>query len=1157
MIPVWQLALISVLYIVTLFGIAWYGDRRAHIGRPIHNSGIVYSLSLAVYCTSWTFYGAVGQAATSGWTFLAIYLGPILFLTLYWRLLGKIIRIAKEKRITSIADFIATRYGRDHTLAILVTLVAILCVVPYIALQLKAISTTFDLLIVPLGTPPTMHHQFWEDTAFYISLVMAMFVIVFGTRDIDASEQHPGMMLAVAFESLVKLVAFVAVGIWVISYLYDSPTELFELTRKVMPEHPLITGQLVSLSFVLQTLLAGFAVLALPRQFQVSVIENESIQHIRIARFLFPGYLMLMLLFVVPIALTGHLFMQDIGFAPDTYVLSLPVALGQEALAVMAFIGGGSAATGMIIVATIAVSTMVSNELVLPAVFRKHQNSADMQHSSSVRRLVLTVRRLVILGMILGSYLFYRLVGEFDSLAAIGMLSFAAAAQFAPALIGGMVWQGGNRQGAIAGLVAGVSVWFYGLMWPFITQNLPGATDDNLAQIVAGFNIDQFSTGVILSLLSNLFFYVLFSVVTSASVRERMLAGDFTSARSLTQKDRILPAFDCKVDDVRVVLERILGFRKTDDFFTDYQARHGIQYDNAIASSSLIQESEKLLGSVVGSSSARVIFSTLLGGERIQIRDLAFLASEASQAFSMSREQLQAAVENLQQGVSVVDKDLKLVAWNRRYLEIFNYPPGFIHSGRPIQEVIAFNANRGFCGNGAIEDQVNRRMSFLRSGSAHQFERSLPNGVVIYMQGHPMPDGGFVTSFTDITVHRRAEQALREANVSLEQRVEKSTQQLDDVTSRLIEANHSKTRFLAATSHDLMQPLNAAKLFASTLAQKNLNEEQQKLLDHLEGALQSSEDVLSVLVEIAKLDAGAMEPTQHPIQLSTVLKPLRDEFTALAAAKGLKLKVRNTDLWVRSDAHWLRRILQNLLSNAVRYTPSGGVVLGYRKRGEQLVIEVWDTGIGIPQSKLKEIFGEFKRLNQGKQDSKGLGLGLAIVERMAKRMGHEVRVRSRPGKGTCFSLILPIAPPDLSRQDKHESQVLASASFEGIPTFCIDNDEEVLAGMNALLTSWQCQVYACHGLSELEQIPFKPRIMLADYQLDNDDTGLQAMNRLREKFADPNLPGIIISADPRQSVSEDAKANGYHYLRKPIRPAALRALIRRLISQNSDTTTPD
>lgn len=1147
MIPVWQLVAISVLYIATLFWVAWYGDRRARQNKPVHNSGLVYSLSLAVYCTSWTFYGAVGQAATSGWIFLSIYLGPILFLLLYWKLLGKIIRIAKEKRITSIADFIATRYGRDHTLAILVTLVAILCVVPYIALQLKAISTTFELLTMPFGGELTGSSSFWEDTALYISLAMVVFVIIFGTRNIDASEQHPGMMLAVAFESMVKLIAFVAVGIWVVSFLYDSPSQIFENAKAVMPDHPLLESDLISVAFILQTFLAGFALLALPRQFQVSVIENESVNHLRTARILFPIYLFLMVIFVVPIALSGHQYMQAIGFAPDTYVLSLPVAWGQETLAVMAFIGGGSAATGMIMVATIAVSTMVSNELVLPVIFRQKQTPDDIKKSSTVKSLVLSVRRMVIVVLILGSYLFYRTVGEFESLAAIGMLSFAAAAQFAPSLIGGLIWQRGNRQGAIAGLISGTSVWFYGLMWPFITQSIPEVPSEQLPLLVLGLDMDTFSFGVIFSLMVNLFFYVLFSLVTNASVREKMLAGDFTSSRPILSSDRLVPAFDCKVDDVRVVLERILGFGKTEDFFSDYQARHGIQYKNSVASSSLLQEAEKLLASVVGSSSARVIFSTLLGGERIQIRDLAFLASEASQAFSMNREQLQAALENLQQGVSVVDKDLRLVAWNHRYSEIFGYPSDFIHTGKPVEEVIAYNAKRGFCGLGEVQDQVNRRMVFLRSSSAHQFERVLPNGLVIYMQGHPMPDGGFVTSFTDITVHRRAEQALKEANINLEQRVEKSSQELDDLTSQLIEANTSKTRFLAAAGHDLMQPLNAAKLFASTLAQKGLNEEQHNLLTHLEGSLQSAEDVLSVLVEIAKLDAGAMEPSEHAIQLSTVLKPLRDEFTALAADKGLKLTVRLCDEWVLSDAHWLRRIIQNFLSNAVRYTNDGGVLVGYRRRGNQLVIEVWDTGDGIPDSKLKDIFGEFHRLNHQHQDTKGLGLGLAIVDRMAKRMGHQINVKSRVGQGTCFSVTIPITQADPTRRDNHDRKVRAESSFENINTFCIDNDPEVLTGMNALLGSWHCNVYGCSNLKEAESIPFKPVIMLADYQLDDGETGLEAMNAMRTRFSDPEIPGILISADPRPEVAAEAKALGFYFLRKPIKPAALRALIRRLV----------
>ncbi|UTW47433.1 NahK/ErcS family hybrid sensor histidine kinase/response regulator [Bacterioplanoides sp. SCSIO 12839] len=1149
MIPAWQLISISVLYIGSLFWVAWYGDKRAQKKKPIHNSALVYSLSLAVYCTSWTFYGVVGQASTSGWSFLAVYVGPVIFIWFFWRLLAKIIRIAKEKRITSIADFIATRYGRDNSLAVLVTLVAMLGVVPYIALQLKAVTVAFNLLSSPheLGALAIASTEAWHDTALYVSVAMALFVIIFGTRDIDASEQHPGMMLAVAFESLVKLIAFMAVGIWVVCYLFEQPLDLFTLARNTSPDHPLFKTDIISLSFVLQSLLAAFAMLCLPRQFQVGVIENESIQHVKAARWMFPAYLMLMLLFVVPIALSGNLFMKDLGFGPDTYVLSLPIAFDQELLAIIAFIGGTSAATGMIIVATIAISTMVSNELILPMVFHRSQSQADLQQSSNIRTLVLTVRRLVIVAMILGSYLFYRTVGEFESLAAIGLLSFAVVAQFAPSLIGGLLWQRANHQGAMAGIISGTFIWFYTLLLP-VLDNSSGGLIGSPSLAMMGENLDNFSSGVILSLLVNIFCFIFFSIISSASVRERMLASDFSSAKGI-QQNQPTTALNCKVDDVRVVLERILGLQKTESFFISYQYQHGVQYNHAPASDELLHDAEKMLGSVVGSSSARVIFSTLLGGEQIQIRDLTFIASEASQAFAMSQEQLQAAVENLHQGVSVIDKDLNLVAWNSRYLQLFEYPESFIQAGKPIHEIIAFNARRGFCGPGEIEAQVHRRMKFLRNGSAHQFERTLPNGLVISMQGHPMPDGGFVTSFTDITAHRRAEQTLKQANIKLERRVEESSQELEDLTSQLIEANHSKSRFLAATGHDLMQPLNAAKLFASTLAQQSLNTEQQELLSHLEGSLQSAEDVLSILVEISKLDAGAMEPDIRPISLSAVLKPLRDEFTALAAEKGLSLTVRVCDAWVLSDAHWLRRIIQNLLGNAVRYTQSGGVLLGCRKRGNKLAIEVWDTGPGIPKEKLPEIFGEFKRLHTEKQDTKGLGLGLAIVDRMANQLDHDINVASVVGKGTRFRITLSLTEAQQDEQKSAPSVLNQAASFEGMKTFCIDNDPEVLTAMNALLNSWQCDVYSCSDIATAKQVPFKPEIMLCDYQLDNDETGIQTMTLLRQQFDDPALPGILISADPRPEVADEARSLGFYFLSKPVRPAALRALIRKLVKK--------
>ena len=1147
MISTWHLALITLLYITSLFFIAWYGDRRAQLKRPIHNTSMVYSLSLAVYCTSWTFYGAVGQATQSGWLFIAIYLGPIIFIVFFSRFLKKIVHITKEKRLTSIADFIGSRYGRDHTLAIIITLAAIMGVIPYVALQLKAIAVSFDIATLPaLASPQHANTPFWQDTAFHISWVMALFVIIFGTRDIDASEQHPGMMLAVAFESLVKLGAIVILAIWVLFFLFDKPFDVFEQTRLHLPDHALLHSDFISTAFILQSLLAGFAILCLPRQFQVAVIENERPRHVYTARWLFPIYLVLMMLAIIPISFAGQLMLHNSGFAPDAYVLALPVSQANQWLSVLAFIGGASAATGMIIVATIAISIMVSNEIILPIYFRNlPYKASSLQHSKKVRRLVLSVRRLVIVLLMMLSYAFYLVVGEFESLASIGLLSFAAVAQFAPVLIIGLFWQGANRQGAIAGVLGGMFVWFTLLLWPVLTQSLDTAPSPG----EPWFALDDFSIGVLLSLWVNISLFVFFSVVTTSSVRERMIASDFLSIKtpSKSKEQRHHFYFPCKVDDVRVVLERILGEQKTQEFFTEYQEQHGIQYDNAIASYSLFRQSEKLLASVVGSSSAQIIFSTLLGGEQVHIGDLTYLASEAGQAWAMNREQLQAALENLQQGVSVIDRNLNLVAWNRRYLELLEYPEEVVYVGKPLEELISYNASRGFCGIGSIEHQVARRVKFIRERSPHQFERQLPNGTVLMMLGHPMPNGGFVTSFTDITMHRKAEEALKEQNVSLEQRVEQSSQQLSDMTERLIEASHSKTRFLAAAGHDLMQPLNAAKLFASTLSQHSFTGDQKQLLDHLEGSLQSIEDVLSVLLVISKLDAGAMEPKIEPVELSALLKPLKDEFTAVAANKKIQLRTHYQDYWVQGDAHWLRRIIQNLLANAVRYTDEGGVLLGCRKRGDYLAIEVWDSGPGIPTSKLKEIFQEFKRIPGPNTDSKGLGLGLAIVERMASQMGYKIEVQSWLDLGSRFRLLVPLAPPQAKpvipeRKLEHAQNI---SSFNGLPVFVIDNDLEVVTAMEVLLKSWDCQVYSCQRLEDALQIPFEPRILLADYQLDNDEDGITVMQALQRKFG-KSIPGILITADPRENTEFIAKDSGFYFLRKPLKPAALRALIRRM-----------
>ncbi len=456
----WLLVAASLLYIAVLFAIAWRGDRHARRHGASQRRPIIYSLALAIYCTSWTFHGAVGQAASGGWSFASIFVGPILTFLLFWPVLAKMIRVAKHQNVTSIADFIASRYGKTQSLAAFASLVALIGTLPYIALQLKAVATSFSVLT---ADSDITRAPLFADTAFYVAVVMAAFAILFGTRHTDATEHHEGLIHAVAFESLVKLLAFMALGAYVTWGMFDGLGDLLARAESQLELQRQLAQQDFGQSFWAQTLLAMLAILCLPRQFHVAVVENTHRDDARTARWLFPLYLLAFAFFVVPLAAAGLTLFAGGDVEPDSYVLALPMAADSTWLTLLTFIGGFSAATGMVIVAAVAVSIMISNEIVIPALFRLRWFDTKARDYG---RLVLRARRITIGAVLAMAYGFYQLIGEFTSLASIGMLSFAAAGQFAPALIGGLYWKRGNRLGVIVGMNAGFLIWAYSLLMP-------------------------------------------------------------------------------------------------------------------------------------------------------------------------------------------------------------------------------------------------------------------------------------------------------------------------------------------------------------------------------------------------------------------------------------------------------------------------------------------------------------------------------------------------------------------------------------------------------------------------------------------------------------------------------------------------------------------
>ncbi|MCX7135371.1 MAG: sodium:solute symporter, partial [Proteobacteria bacterium] len=453
------IVLASFVYVGLLFAIAYYGDKRADAGRSIIANPYIYALSLAVYCTSWTFYGSVGRAATSGIGFLPIYLGPTLMAVLWWYVLLKMIRISKANRITSIADFVASRYGKSQLLGGLVTVIAVIGIVPYISLQLKAVSNSFSIILKypAIATPDSQATiPLLTDNTFYIALLLAIFTILFGTRHLDASERHEGLVAAIAFESVVKLLAFVAVGVYATYVLYDGFADIFTSAIEYPQLAKLLDfgGSSVDYtSWASLTFLSMLAIMFLPRQFQIAVVENVDERHLNKAVWLFPLYLLIINIFVLPITFAGMMHFPAGNVDADTFVLNLPIAQQQSLLTLTVFIGGLAAATGMVIVETIALSTMVCNNLVMPLLLRL--NMLHLHKRADHSSLIVGIRRGAIVGVLMLGYAYFRLAGEAYALVSIGLISFAAVAQFAPAILGGMFWKGATRLGAICGLLAG------------------------------------------------------------------------------------------------------------------------------------------------------------------------------------------------------------------------------------------------------------------------------------------------------------------------------------------------------------------------------------------------------------------------------------------------------------------------------------------------------------------------------------------------------------------------------------------------------------------------------------------------------------------------------------------------------------------------------
>ncbi|WKD48270.1 PAS domain-containing hybrid sensor histidine kinase/response regulator [Microbulbifer spongiae] len=1103
------LAVLGLAYLLLLFAVAFWGDRL-----PVRRIGSVKPLLLALagtYTSAWMFFGTPAQAVEDGWLLPPTFVGATLMLAFGAPLLRRFVKLTKQQGCTSIADFISAQYGGSQLLAAVVAAVALVAVLPYLALQLRAISDSFLLLTdASVSFTPTI--------TLVIGVTLGLFALMFGTRNIDSGAHRNGMLMAVALEALIKILAFVAVGYYATHLLFDGPWDLARSALNSERLQLLAASRPADTGFFATIVLGMAAMFCLPRQFHILMIESDSDKDIHTLRKLIPFYLGILTLFIAPVGYAGYLWLPAHYDNPERFVLALPLESGNPGLALLAFIGGLSAGASMIIVATIALSTMIANTMVVPWWLQRAQQTPQQAPQQALGHNLRRVRRVIIAGIMGCALLVNASMGAEVRLGTFGLLSLVLVAQLAPAMIASLYWRRARAEGVVAGLLAGTAVWTVSPL-----ANALGYPD--LLGRALGFS--ALTIGCVLGLgLNTLLLWCVSQWYNHHSTT--------TAARdeSPGQLDK---------NALFRLLARFIGADAAHKTFAGVKNR---QTGDKALFTPYRDITEKVLAGIVGSSSAQRLLREL-GSAKAPAIDA------ASEIYRFGRSLLQSSIDNIEQGISVIDGNLNLVAWNRRYLALFHYPGPLIYVGQPVAELVRYNAERGECGPGAVEEHVRKRVAHLRRGTAYKVRRYRRDGTVLEIRGMPLPEGGFVTTYTDISDYAHAVRELEDIRNSLEQKVSQRTAEIERVNRDLQEAMASKTRFLASASHDLVQPLNASRLFLDALAGHDLDSDSRTLVHRTDDALHAAERLITDMLQLARMDAGDIKPQLQPLALSSILDVAVAEARLQLRQKAgptLQLRYRPSSYWVASDPNMLRRVVQNLLENAIKYTRHGGILIGCRTRGDHLCLEIWDTGVGIAPEQQNAIFEEFTRLG-GASEGHGYGLGLATVKRLCHLLKTPLALRSRVGHGSVFRLsltrtgVLP-GPPAVAVTGPGAAQPIH------LQVLCIDNEPRVLQAMQALLQGWGCAIRVSTGRQTRDLT--LPDVMLMDYHLDDATNGIALARQLFVQWGG-GCPCIVISAENTDQVRTRAQHAGFYFLQKPIRPAALRALLSSIAQQSIPT----
>ncbi len=975
----WLLFILILGYLSLLFLVAYFAERREKLGKSLVSNPYVYSLSLAVYCTSWTFYGSVGKAATSGLSFLPIYLGPTLMAALWLVLLRKIISVSKENRLTSISDFIGARYGNSIFLSALVAIVAVVGITPYLGLQIKAIMSTFTIL--------SGEKEGSAAAGWFITLMLGIFSVIFGARRLDSSERHEGLIFAIAFESLVKLVAFLMVGVFVTYGLFNGFVDIFDRIMASDYGELLFLGGGTSVSYHewgSLLFLSMMAIMFLPRQFQVGVVENSDISHVSKAMWLFPLYLFLINIFVMPVAF-GGLLLGGSQATADSFVLSIPLGQGKSMLALSVFIGGFSAATGMIIVESLALSTMVMNNLVMPGIYRFNE-------MKGFPTIILNLKRIIILVIVSLGYFFAVSIGEFYTLVDMGLKSFEAVTIFAPSIIIGLYWKRGNKAGAAAGVIAGFAIWFYTLLVPAMLKagvlgrtgfwgTLAASKIMNPHALFGLEGLDKWTHSLFWGLFLNIVLYVGFSIFARQGGEEEKQALIFVesySPRVATGKSTY------SVQQVEEILGQYIGRREAREIVDNFIARRAIQRDSISHQDFIVlrNEAERVLSGALGSAIATIIFEdklTLTEQERGEISDS---IKQMTDTLRLSRQELAEANRNLAYlkefseniiesapvGIVTVDSVLRITYWNKG-MELITGAKKKGASGKVVVNVLPWITRVMFSAESPWEDTV-------RTDEQQSYK--------VKISPLTDPSGGFVIIIEDITEKMKMEEQLMQSL------------KLASIGKLTAGISHEIGNPLASIS-SLVQELRTLKFMTEADAQFT-----GESLNIINAHIDRIARIVRSLGDFARIST-------HEKPLSDVREILDRTLNLVRYDKRFNNIEFKTDVGdvpaIRINPDKIQQVFLNIILNALDAMPGGGELrISARQSGKDLEITFTDTGVGIEEYMLDRIFDPFFT---SKPLGKGTGLGLSICYGIIREHNGTITAESASGKGTTFIIRIP------------------------------------------------------------------------------------------------------------------------------------------------------